>query len=195
MNIYTLKDYYYELERISSFSSDFYSKAKKIFTLLHIPSFTLRDCQRYIPNLTYRKVNDWNRKNAITGFRKNKKAGWRKFSAIDFVKLFVISDLRNFGMNIENIKAILANISVAFVEESLKSTKKRRFLQLEYFIACSLLKEPILLLIDEHQNISFFQKREAIKYHFKFDGSGDPIIILPFFRYIQKIMKTPKKHE
>lgn len=191
MSIYTLKDYYYDLEKTLDFKSAYYSNVKKVAPLLQAPNFTLKDCRRCIPELTYRKINDWDKKDLITGSRTNKKAGWRKFSAIDLVKLLIICDLRRFGMHIENIKSILNKIFNAFIEDI--PHNRRKFLQLEFYVTCSLLKEKILLLIDSNQNISFFQKNEAIKYHFKFDKAQDPILILPFFLYVNKIRKAPKE--
>jgi len=189
----TLKDYYYELNKIADSGTSFYSDVQKLTPIFRMSNFTLMECRKYIPDLTYRKINDWDSKNLISGLRTNKQAGWRKFSTIDLIKLFIITDLRKFGMHIEGIKSVLNNISTTVIESEPTSIKKNEFLQLEYFIACSLLKEPILLLIDENKNVSFFQKNEAIKYHFKFEKAQDPILILPFFLYVERIKKEPKK--
>lgn len=193
--MYTLKDYYFEIEKALDFKSPYYSNVKKVAPLLQASNFTLKDCRRCIPELTYRKINDWDKKDLIRGSRTNKKAGWRKFSVIDFVKLLIICDLRRFGMHIENIKSALAKISNAFIEGIPHNLKRSKFLQLEYYIACSLLKEKILLLIDSKQNIMFFQKNEVIKYHFKFDKAQDPILILPFFLYVQKIKENATRYK
>jgi DNA-binding transcriptional MerR regulator len=192
----TLKDYFYELNKIADSGTNLYSDAQKLSPIFRMPNFTLMECRKHIPDLTYRKINDWDRKNLISGFRTNKQAGWRKFSTIDLIKLFIIADLRKFGMRIESIKSILNKISTTVIESKPTSIKRNKFLQLEYFIACSLLKEPILLLIDENKNVSFFQQNEAIKYHFKFDKAQNPVLILPFFLYVKSIRKTQKKkHE
>ncbi|MBU1086467.1 MAG: MerR family transcriptional regulator [Candidatus Omnitrophica bacterium] len=197
MNIYTLRDYYYDIEKSIDITTSLYGNVKKISPLLQTPSFTLKDCQKCIPELTYRKINDWDRKDLITGARVNKRAGWRKFSIIDLVKLLIICDLRRFGLHIENIKSILSKISNAFVEDDIQHNLKRsKFLQLEHYIVCSFLKDKILLLIDSNQNITFFKQNEAIKYYFKFDKAKDPVIILPFFSYVEKIKKASKeKHK
>jgi len=193
--IRTLKDYEYDLRKAYNLKSALYVNVKKLSPVFRHPFFSLKDCQYCVPDLTYRKINDWDRKKLITGSRANKKAGWRKFSPIDMVKLFIISDLRKLGVGIENIKSIISKISSAYADSDAKGSEKAKFLQLEYFMTCSMLKEPILLLIDETQNVSFFPAKEAIKYHFKFDKAQDPILILPFFLYVQKINKRPKNHE
>lgn len=197
--IYTLKDYEYDLNKASDVKSDFYAFVKRMSPEFHRPLFSLKDCQKCICGLTYRKINDWDRKELITGSRVNNKAGWRKFSLVDIVKLFIISDLRKFGMGIENIKSVIRNVSSAYADSDPQGIKKTKFLQLEYFIARSLTKNPIVLLIDESQKVSFFLKKDAIKNHFHFDKAFDPVVILPFFLYVQNFQinkRTSKeKHD
>jgi DNA-binding transcriptional MerR regulator len=192
--IRTIKDYEYDLNKACDIKSALYANVKNLTPIFRHPFFNLKDCQCCVPDLTYRRINDWDRKKLITGSRINKKAGWRKFSPVDIVKLSIISDLRKLGLGIKNIKSIISKISSTYADTNATGSKKAKFQQLEYFMACSMLKKKILLLIDETQNVSFFPTKEAIKYHFKFDKAQDPVLILPFFLYVKKISKRPKKN-
>jgi DNA-binding transcriptional MerR regulator len=191
--MFNLKDHYYELDKAFEISTGLYAQVKKLSPHLRKPLYALRDCKTYIPQLTYRKINDWDRKKLVSGSRKNKQDGWRKFSTLDLVKLFIIADLRKFGMDIENIRAVLKNISTSFVESKFEGIEKTKFLQLEHFVSLAILKKPILLLVSERQNISFFEKKDVMKYHFNFDKAKDPILVLPFFLYVNKIYNVSKR--
>jgi DNA-binding transcriptional MerR regulator len=82
--------------------------------LFHNPRFTLQDAQEMIDDLTYRKINDWDDKGLLSCSREDDKAGWRRFSVIDILKLSVITQLRKFGVTTEKIKTITDKLSSNF---------------------------------------------------------------------------------
>lgn len=159
--------------------------------ILNKPRFTIKKSKFFINNLTYKKVNDWDSKNVISGERDNKEAGWRKFSFIDITKLFIISDLRKLGFNIDKINKILKNISI-YSLGALKEKKlhKHTFFLLEYFFIDCLQGNKNSIIIEEDEEIFYFNEIELFQNHFYLDHASTPIIVLPFFNYVRKIAKT-----
>lgn len=188
--------------RWAIFSKDYDDTRKNIQTLRH-PKFILKKSKLFIESLTYRKINDWEEKGLISGSRDNKEAGWRKFSINDIVKLYVITDLRNLGLGIDKIKNIIEHISKEVFDaydirngkgkELIVTTIKKEFLKLEYFIFACLRGEKMLLLVDESGKVFFLTEADAIDFHFKFDAASSPLIILPFFSYIEKLSTVLRK--
>ena len=182
------KDLIYENKIANAF---FYTKSnfpKDYQSTLNKPRFTIKKSKFFINNLTYKKVNDWDNKNVISGERDNKKAGWRKFSLIDITKLFIISDLRKLGFNIDKINKILKNISI-YSLGALKEGKlhKHTFFLLEYFFLDCLQGNKNSIIIEEEEEIFFFDEIDLFQNHFYLDQASTPIIILPFFDYVKRI--------
>lgn len=191
-----LKDVIYFSDKNKIFLSENYDFTKKHADTLNTPRFTIKKSQAFINNITYRKINDWDSKNMISGSRNNAKAGWRKFSLVDIIRFYIISDLRKIGLDIEKIKNILGNISNASFN-LVKNGKSHNetFLQLEYFILSCLNGNKILLLIDEEGNTSFFSEKDAVEAYLHFDEASSPLIILPFFSYARRMFKKAKEEK
>ena len=191
--INTKELFYYE-DLLDILGSKNYAFTKKHTAYLNKPRFTIKKSQAFVESITYRKINDWDSKNMISGSRNNVKAGWRKFSLVDIIRFYIIKDLRKYGLNIEKIKKILGNVSSSILDlEKNGKTYKETFLQLEYYIFSCLDGEKILLLIDEKCNIFFFKEKNAVLAHFFFDKAYSPLIILPFFSYIEIMLKKKKE--
>lgn len=188
------KDVIYYSDRSKIFFSKSYAFTKKHANILNKPKFTIKKIQVFIENITYRKINDWDSKNVISGSRDNVKAGWRKFSFVDIIRFYIIKDLRKFGLDIEKVKNIFGNISYTTFNLS-KNGKpyNETFLQLEYFILLCLSGEKVLLLIDEEGNTFFFNEKDAVQAYFHFDKASSPLIILPFFSYVRKMFKKARE--
>jgi len=191
--INTKELFYYE-DLIDILGSKNYAFAKKHTAYLNKPRFTIKKSQVFVENITYRKINDWDSKNMISGSRDNVKAGWRKFSLVDIIRFYIIKDLRKYGLDIEKIKKILGNVSNSILDlEKNRKPYKETFLQLEYFIFSCLSGEKILLLIDKKCNIFFFKEKDVVLAHFFFDKAYSPLIILPFFSYVRTMFKRAKE--
>ena len=192
---YSTKEVLYSTQKSNAFFSKNYDFVKRNIPFLQTPRFMVKDSKSFIESLTYRKINDWDTKGLISGSRENNQAGWRKFSMRDIIKLNIITDLRKFGCCIEKIKNILDKVANGYVGGNGNTKKKKRieFLQLEFFVFMCLSGYKILLLIDDEENIFFLDENDAVKIHFDFDGASSPIIVLPFFYYIEKLATVMRK--
>lgn len=165
----------------SIIASKNYSFALKNTALLHKPKISLKNAQHFVENLTYRKINDWDSKNLVSGSRNKNSAGWRRFSVVDIITLKIITDLRNFGLNTDNIRAILADIN------SYPTSRGAKLILFEYFIFDCLNGNKILLLIDSQNKVSFLSESDAIWAHFSLDSGSAPLIVLPFYSYVDSL--------
>lgn len=156
-----------------------------------LPIYTLKDLQKFFPSLSYRVLNDWDKKKLISGSRKNQDSGWRKFSVIDIIKFFIIIDLRKYGMPIPKIKNVIHDLSDNFVFVKNPDTGqdiKTEYLHFEYFFILSSIGEKILLLIDDRQ-YTLLQNEAGM---FPLISSKDfyaPCLLLPFYDYVRKYFK------
>ena len=185
------KDLFYDNKIADAF---FYSKFKfpiDYQLVLNTPRFPFKKSKFFISNLTYKKVNDWDNKNVISGERDNKDAGWRNFSFIDITKFFIISDLRKLGFNIDKINKILKNISTYSLGSLKKNTlHKHTFFLLEYFFLDCLKGNKNFIIIEKDEEIFFLDKMDLSLNPFYLDQMSAPITVLPFFDYVRKIAKT-----
>lgn len=155
------------------------------------PTYTVKDLQIFFPSLSYRVLSDWDKKKLISGSRKNQDSGWRKFSAIDIIKFFIITDLRKYGMPIPKIKNIIHELSHNFViikDPDTGQDIKTEHLHFEYFCILSSIGEKILLLIDDRQ-YTLLQNEAGM---FDLISSKDfyaPCLLLPFYDYVRKFFK------
>lgn len=156
------------------------------FLFIERPLFNIQEIQAVAPNLSYRKINDWDSKGLITSFRKTSETGWRKFSIVELVKLLIILDLRKFGFSTDKITTILSEI---FSESNTGHTKFDGYTCLRDNILLSFIGTKIILVIYEDGNISFRQEDDFVKRQFVLNDINSSFLILPFFSYIQKISK------
>jgi DNA-binding transcriptional MerR regulator len=192
----TMKELFHNDRRVHTFHSGRHDFIKKNANVLHKPIFTIKSSRACVEGLTYRKVNDWDAKDLISGSREDKKAGWRKFSISDVVKLKIISDLRKIGFSTEKIKSVIDKICNDYVTgygANRKVKSRKRFLQLEYNILDCACGNKILLLVDEDEGVCFLPEWAVMQSHFYFDDASSPILMLPFFSYVQYIFTALKK--
>lgn len=155
------------------------------------PVFTLKGLQKYFPSLSYRILNDWDKKGLISGSRKNQDSGWRKFTVIDIIKFFIIIDLRKYGMPIPKIKKVIHDLSQNFVliynqdSDQFTNTEVRLF---EYFFILSTTGQKILLLIDNQQNTLLHSEADMFRLISLKDFYA-PCLLLPFYDYVRKFLK------
>jgi len=102
---------------------------------------TLNNKDRKISNydFTYRIINHWEKNGLINSNRENNK-GWRRYSIMNMVWLFIIKELRSFGVSLDQILAVKAHLTE-------DSTEYSDFPQLEYYVSLTLVNKPVFLLI------------------------------------------------
>jgi hypothetical protein len=95
----------------------FYEYTKIYGVYLSLPIFTMKDVlsiskslhQEFNkPLITYRKVGDWYSKKLLEDNRKDEKQK-HKLSAKDFIKLLIINDLKDYGLENNKVKEIINN--------------------------------------------------------------------------------------
>jgi hypothetical protein len=90
-----------------------------IITKLQLPLFSKKDM-----NVTYRALNHYQKKGIIQDSRSNTKL-WRKFNGIDYVWIWVITQLRLMGVRLEDIRILETKI---FIEGKLGYIDKANFI-------------------------------------------------------------------
>lgn len=187
------------------FSENYELFAKRYKPVLNKPRFSLKKSKIFINKLTYKKINDWDKKRLISGERNDKKAGWRKYSIIDLLKLYIISGLRKIGFSTDYIKKTINRISNYSIElvskeiiekekahlsqEDIENTKLP-FLLLEFFFLNCINGEKFLLIINQDNDVLFFRKEALPTNNFFSNEELSPITILPFYNYVRKIAKV-----
>jgi len=88
---------------------------------------------------SYRIINHWEKNKLTTSIRKGG-TGWRKYSIMDRVWLYIVREMRNFGISLAMIKKVKANLIV-------KKKEVLNFPALEYYFTLTLINKPVFLLI------------------------------------------------
>jgi len=91
-------------------------------------------------DFSYRIINHWESNDLLSSSRNNGK-GWRKYSIMDLVWLYIIQDMRTFGITLDLIKKVKNNLIKTSTEGA------SIFPLLEYYISISLINTPCYLLI------------------------------------------------
>jgi hypothetical protein len=92
---------------------------ESVITKLQDPLFSMKDL-----NLTYRAINHYQTKGIINDKRSNRKL-WRKFNGVDFIWIWLITQLRIMGVRLEDISKLEKKI---FVEGKLGYIDKANFI-------------------------------------------------------------------
>ncbi len=90
-----------------------------VITKLQQPLFSMKDL-----NLTYRAINHYQSKGIINDRRSNRKL-WRKFNGVEFIWIWIITQLRLMGVRLEDISKLEKKI---FVEGKLGYIDKANFI-------------------------------------------------------------------
>lgn len=186
----------YQSRKAQALISKNYQFTKKNAHLLHQPHFTIKFIKPLVKDLSYKKVNDWDNKNLISGQRENKEAGWRKFSILETTTFQIISDLKKIGFRNDKIRRIIRKLtsgSIIIGDRLDKPPLKHKFLDFEYFFFSSHQGFKNLLLIDNSDNFFFLTERNAMRDIAFSKESSFPLVILPFHDYVRKIIATKQK--
>jgi DNA-binding transcriptional MerR regulator len=90
-----------------------------VITKLQQPLFSMKDL-----NLTYRAINHYQSKGIINDRRPNRKL-WRKFNGVEFIWIWIITQLRLMGVRLEDISKLEKKI---FVEGKLGYIDRANFI-------------------------------------------------------------------
>ncbi len=90
-------------------------------------------------DFTYRVINHWEKNNLIDSGRKSNRK-WRRYSIMDLVWLYIIKELRSFGIGLELIQKVREFLSR-------EKTAESEFPILEYYVSLVLVNQPVYLII------------------------------------------------
>lgn len=164
-----------------------YAEAMRFVEVFEHPQFHFKEAAVAVPDLTNRKINEWDSIGLISGQRKNKEAGWRKYSPIEVILLNIITDLRAFGFDTKSIKKVLASLRTEAVEVN---GEQKRVDPLGFFFWLCISGFRIVLIIDEHKKPRFCDEASAMRLHFVMDQGTRPILILPFSNYFERLAEA-----
>jgi len=182
--------------KLAEFLKDYGEFIERYERLLWHPIFTVKKAKLVINGLTYRKINAWDSKGLISSFREKNDTGWRKFSIIDIAKLNIISDLRKMGFPRKRVRIVMEKLDCGKI--GLWSPKKNRVLRLirlgvgNFIIAC-LFGVKISLVIKEKEETFFLSETGARTFYLRSNNEFSPVIMLPFFSYVNKTANVMKK--
>ncbi|MBL6963136.1 MAG: MerR family transcriptional regulator [Bacteroidetes bacterium] len=91
-------------------------------------------------DFSYRIINHWESNKLLCSTRNNGN-GWRKYSVMDLVWLYIIRNMRTFGISLELIKKVKKNLIDS------KNTEESVFPLLEYYVSICLVNKPAYLLV------------------------------------------------
>lgn len=169
-------------------SSENYKKVKEKADLLYRPIFPISLSKKLVED--FDKINDNESKNLIKE-SKCKHTNCRYYSIIELIKIFITVHLRKYEIHFTKIKKIIANLSNS--HNKVLDNENCSFLQLEYFVFLSLGGKKILVSIDEDGNTYFFNELGTVYSHFAAEYATIPVLILPFFTYVNGIILMVKK--
>ena len=143
------------------------------------PKFYPQQIIKLIPEITSRKLNDWDEKGLLAKHRQNK-SGWRLFSIADVVRLRIIQDLKTYGMANEHVKKAINDVFEL-------NDSKRLFLFETYLQICATANKVVILV--EYDGSSSLQIEDSAYVNLRMNKNcSKPIIILPFYDYCLPFM-------
>ena len=138
------------------------------------PKFYPQQIIKLIPEITSRKLNNWDEKELLAKHRQNK-SGWRLFSIADVVRLRIIQDLKTYGMANEQVKKAINDVFEL-------NDSKRLFLFETYLQICATANKVVILV--EYDGSSSLQIEDSAYVNLRMNKNcSKPIIILPFYDY------------
>ena len=131
-------------------------------------------------DFSYRVINHWEKNNLIDSKRIENK-GWRKYSIIDIVWLYIIKELREFGVTHELLKKVRNSLEA-------NSNKNFEFLHLAYYVSLAFVNIPVYILVFKNGETYGMTERE---YQMNKEyGSNNNHIKLNIGKILQKIFPS-----
>lgn len=156
-----------------------YDKAVEEVENINKPRYYPQQIMKLIPEITSRKINDWDAKGLLIRHRETEN-GWRLFSLADVIRLKIIQDLKTYGMS--NIQIQKALIDIFEVNDS-----KRQYLFETFLNVCATAKKVVIIV--EFDGSASFHLENSAYVNIKMDKScSKPVLILPFYDYCMSFM-------
>lgn len=140
--------------------------------LIGHPFMSFQNLQAVLPDLTYRKLNNWDAEQLFTCYREEDGASWRRFGCHDTVILKVISELRKFGVGMAAIKSIVDSIKPG----------------LDGHIWDGFSKGDIFLIIKEDLKGVLLEQSRMMADCLSDNSLRAPLLVLPFSVYVREIL-------
>lgn len=156
-----------------------YNKAIAEIENINEPRYYPQQIIKLIPEITSRKLNDWDAKGLLVKHRQSDN-GWRLFSLADVIRLRIIQDLKNYGMSNIQIQKTLNDIFES-------NDMKRQYLFETFLNVCATARKVVIIV--EFDGSASFYLEDTAYVNLKMDKSCcKPVLILPFYDYCMPFM-------
>lgn len=143
------------------------------------PRYYPQEIMKLIPEITSRKINDWDAKCLLVKHRQSDN-GWRLFSLADVIRLRIIQDLKTYGMSNIQIQKTLNDIFES-------NDMKRQYLFETFLNVCATARKVVIIV--EFGGSASFYLEDTAYVNLKMDKSCcKPVLILPFYDYCMPFM-------
>ncbi len=143
------------------------------------PRYYPQQIIKLIPEITSRKLNDWDAKGLLVKHRESNN-GWRLFSLADVVRLRIIQDLKTYGMSNIQIQKALTGIF------ELNDTKRQYLF--ETFLNICATARKVVIIVEFDGSASLYLEDSAYVNLKKDKNCCKPVLILPFYDYCMPFM-------
>ena len=156
-----------------------YNKAVAEIENINEPRYYPQQIIKLIPEITSRKLNDWDAKGLLVKHRQSDN-GWRLFSLADVIRLKIIRDLKTYGMSNIQIQKTLNDIFGL-------NDMKRQYLFETFLNICATATKAVIIV--EFDGSASFYLEDTAYVNLKMDKSCcKPVLILPFYDYCMPFM-------
>ena len=156
-----------------------YNKAVAEIENTNEPRYYPQQIIKLIPEITSRKLNDWDAKGLLVKHRQSDN-GWRLFSLADVIRLKIIQDLKTYGMSNIQIQKTLNDIFES-------NDMKRQYLFETFLNVCATARKVVIIV--EFDGSASFYLEDTAYVNLKMDKSCcKPVLILPFYDYCMPFM-------
>ena len=156
-----------------------YDKTVAEIENINTPRYYPQQIIKLIPEITSRKLNDWDAKGLLVQHRQNDN-GWRLFSLADVIRLRIIQDLKTYGMSNIQIQKALNDIFEL-------NDRKRQYLFETFLNVCATARKVVIVV--EFDGSASFYLEDIAYVNLKMDKSCcKPVLILPFYDYCMPFM-------
>lgn len=151
-----------------------YNKAVAEVENINEPRYYPQQIIKLIPEITSRKLNDWDAKGLLVQHRQSDNS-WRLFSLADVIRLKIIRDLKTYGMSNIQIQKTLNDIFEL-------NDMKRQYLFETFLNICATATRAVIIV--EFDGSASFYLEDTAYVNLKMDKSCcKPVLILPFYDY------------
>lgn len=152
--------------------------ANLLLTQLREPRYFVKSVRLIDPDITYRRINLWERNGLFAPHRETEKTGWRRFSFSEVIWLLTISDLRRVGMPTPIIRHSLSWLArtpmgVTWLETLLVTTIRG-------------MKNVLIIGVNGQTTIPL--NDYGILSKIRSDTSKGPMVCCPFYDYVRKVL-------